>query len=166
MQAWPSLGIVLLGYPLGALLDRFQPVRLVAVGLVMWACANIVSFFFLRDGPSLLVCMGLITLSQFVYGICVGVVMVEVFPREKLGQFSSANTIVHSLVTFVLTPFVGLFFDWVNNYACAYLWSATCQLAAAALFVKVYFNWRRRQRREEEPSPEAIGSLAPASSAS
>ncbi|MDF3058513.1 MAG: hypothetical protein K0R17_2728 [Rariglobus sp.] len=152
MQAWPTLGIVLLGYPLGALLDRFQPVRLVAVGLLMWAASNVVSFFFLRDATSLLVCMGLITLSQFVYGICVGVVMVEVFPREKIGQFSSANNIVHSIITFVLTPFVGMFFDWVNNYTYAYLWSATCQLVAAALFVKVYFNWRRRKLAEAATS--------------
>jgi hypothetical protein len=49
----------------------------------------------------------------------------------------------------------GLFFDWVKDYTYIYLWSALFQFAAAALFFKVYLNWRQRSAIEQQ-SADAI----------
>lgn len=145
MQAWPMLGIVILGYPLGALLDRLRPVRLIGIALVLCAASNLLSFFFLRGATSLLVCMGINSLVMFIYTICFNLFNVEFFPREKLGQFCSANAIAHAIFTMLITPFVGMFFDWVKDYTYVYLWQTVFQLIAAGIFTKTYLNWRRRQ---------------------
>ncbi|HSI09410.1 MAG TPA: MFS transporter [Rariglobus sp.] len=145
MQAWPAVSLVLLGYPLGALIDRLNPIRVLVPSLVLWGGCNVLSFFALRGAASLLVCMGLITLSSFIFTICINVLTVEVFPREKIGQFCSANSICQQFFVLLLTPVAGMFFDWVKNYTYVYLWSALWQFAAAGIFAKVYFNWKYRQ---------------------
>jgi hypothetical protein len=70
----------------------------------------------------------------------------SLFSREKIGQFCSANAISQQIFSFMITPLAGLFFDRVNDYTYVYLWSAIFQFGAAAIFMKVYFNWKRRSR--------------------
>ncbi len=82
--------------------------------------------------------MILITLIVFINGICLNVVTVEVFPREKIGQFCSANQIFHSSVSLIVTPLLGMYLDRLKDYTYIYVWSAAFQLLAAAIFVKVY----------------------------
>jgi len=40
---------------------------------------------------------------------------VEVFPREKLGQFCSANQLAHASVTFLVGSVIGILFDDLKN---------------------------------------------------
>lgn len=148
MQAWPMLAIVILGYPLGSLLDRLKPSRMLPWAMLLCACANLSSFFFLRGPTSLLVCVGFTTLTMFVFNICFNYFNVDYFPREKLGQFCSANAIAHALFTMTITPFVGMFFDWVQDYTFVYLWQVVFQLIAAGIFARAYLKWRERQAQE------------------
>ncbi|MEO7934201.1 MAG: MFS transporter [Chthoniobacterales bacterium] len=154
MQAWPSLVIVLLGYPLGALVDRLNPMRVLGPSLLLWALCNVASFFFLRGATSLLLCIGAIMIASFIFGICASVATVEIFPREKIGQFCSANSISQQVFCFLITPLAGLFFDWIKDYTYVYLWSAVAQFLAAAIFTKVCFNWRHRTGLLAEIEPQ------------
>lgn len=143
VQAWSSVLIILFGYSLGSVIDKFKPVRLMPITFGVWSLINVYAFFFLRGATSLFVFMVLITLIVFINGICFNVVTVEVFPREKIGQFCSANQIFHSTVSLMATPLLGMFLDRVKDYTYIYAWSAVFQLFAAAIFVKVYRNWCR-----------------------
>lgn len=153
MQAWPALGIVLVAYPIGAMLDKLGPMRMMAPSLLLWATINIASYFYLKGAVSLLICFSGITLANFVNGLCSNVLTAEVFPREKLGQFCSANQLVHSSIIFFAAPLIGLWFDHVKDYTCGYALSAFFQILSAAVFVKVYFNWR--QAKHHPPLPHA-----------
>ncbi|XHR29833.1 MAG: MFS transporter [Chthoniobacteraceae bacterium] len=146
MQAWPALVVVVLAYPLGSLIDRLGPMRLMAPSLAIWSVINVLSFFFLKSATSLLICFSAISLATFMNSICSGVLTAEVFPREKRGQFCSANQLAHSLLTFVATPLAGMFFDYVQDYTYVYAMSAFFQILSAILFSKVYFNWRQINR--------------------
>jgi maltose/moltooligosaccharide transporter len=152
MQAWPAVLIVVAGYPLGSLVDRLNPMRILVPSVIFWALCNVFSFFILRGALSLLICIGLITVANFIFSICINVLTVEAFPKEKIGQFCSANSIAQQSAVFVLTPLAGMFFDWVKNYSYVYLWSALWQFAAAGLFAKVYFNWRKRSASAPQTS--------------
>jgi len=151
MQAWPALGIVVLAYPIGAFIDRLGPMRLMAPSLVLWAGINVLSYFFLKGALSLLICFSAITLAAFINGLCTTVLTVEVFPREKLGQFCSANQLAHASITFLAGPVIGILFDYLKNYTYGYMLSATFQILAALVFVKVYANWRRVKHHPPVP---------------
>ncbi len=48
VQAWPSLLIILFGYSLGSVIDKFKPVRLVPMTFAVWSLINVYAFFFLK----------------------------------------------------------------------------------------------------------------------
>lgn len=144
MEAWPKLGIALVGYFLGTLVDKFKSLRMMPIALGLWACVNVASFFFLRTPTTMLIFMGLMALCHFLFSISWGVMNVEIYPRAKMGQFCSAQTLSATVFVMLLNLVVGPFFDWVDNYQFAYAWSAVWQFAAVFLFIKVYRNWKKK----------------------
>lgn len=151
VQAWPSLLIVIIGYPLGSLVDKLKPMRLMPWTLLLWGLSNVYAFYFLRGATALLIFLVMMNIFSFMNGICAGVLTVEVFPREKLGQFCSANQLFHSTVGLIATPLVGVLFDYLKDYTYVYAWSAAFQFLAAILFAKVYFNWLHAKKHAPVP---------------
>lgn len=143
MRSWPSLLIVLLAYPAGALVDRRNPMRVIPPALFVWAGINVGCFFFLRGPISLLICLGLITLIVFVFQVGMGILPVKVFPREKLGQFCSANSVSSAVVGFIIAVPLGMLFDHLKDYRYVFIWSATFEVLAGFMYIKVYRNWKR-----------------------
>ena len=46
---------------------------------------------------------------------------------------------------------IGILFDYLKNYTYGYMLSATFQILAALVFVKVYANWRRVKHHPPVP---------------
>lgn len=77
----------------------------------------------------------------------------ELFPREKLGLFCSAQDFFCQTIVMVLSPCViSLFFDWLKFNRDDYIWAALFYFFASLVTVKVYFNWKRKMEAET-PSP-------------
>ena len=155
MRAWPTLIPVVVGYLAGSLIDRIKPMRMIVPLLFLFAFVNVLAFFFLQGKWSLMIFSGLVCQSGvviFILGVCQGVLWVGIYPREKLGQFCSANAITSQAVCLVASLVVGSFFDWVKSYRYAFLWSAIFELLSAAAFWKVLQIWRSRQKDFLEPN--------------
>ena len=154
MRSWPALAIVLLAFPIGKLIDYLNPIRMMAPVLFIWGASNIISFAFLNDKWSLLICLASTTIVSFPFGICLAAMTVEVFPREKLGQFCSANQITSSVTCFFISIGVGAIFDLIKNYRYVFLWSALFEILAGLAFIKVHSNWRRLKGQPPVPHIE------------
>ena len=153
---------VLLGYSAGAWIDRFKPIRVVPLAFFVWSLLALVSFFVVTDKVSAAVMASLIGINVFVFGVALGAVTVQLFPREKLGQFCSAQAFFYQTIIMVLSPLlVAPFFDWLQFNRGAYLWSSFFYLLAGIVTVKVYFNWKRKQ--EDELSVRSEASAEPTS---
>ena len=77
----------------------------------------------------------------------------ELFPREKIGQFCSAQAFFYQTITMVFNPLVtSPFFDWLKYNRAGYLWSAVCYFLAALVTVKVYFNWKHKHESDSAES--------------
>ena len=99
----------------------------------------------------------LIGIINFVFGVALGSVTVQLFPLEKLGQFCSAQAFFYQTIIRFMSPFlIAPFFDWWKFNRGGYLWSAFFYLLAGLVTVKVYFNWKRKQ----EGDPSASGGLS------
>jgi MFS family permease len=147
---------VLLGYSAGAWIDRFKPIRVVPLAFFVWSLLALVSFFVVTDKVSAAVMASLIGINVFVFGVALGAVTVQLFPREKLGQFCSAQAFFYQTIIMVLSPLlVAPFFDWLQFNRGAYLWSSFFYLLAGIVTVKVYFNWKRKQEDELSVRSEA-----------
>ena len=141
---------VLLGYSTGSLIDRFKPIRVVPITLFVWSVLALVSFFVINDKVSAAVMASLVGINSFCFGVALGAVTVQLFPREKLGQFCSAQAFFHQTLLMVLSPLVvAPFFDWLKFNRGAYIWSAFFYFVAALITVKVYWNWKRKTETSE-----------------
>ena len=153
---------LLLGYSTGSLIDRLKPIRVVPVTFFIWALLALISFFVVRDKLSAAFMASLININLFAFGVALGAVTVELFPREKLGQFCSAQAFFYQTIIMVLNPLlISPFFDWLKFNRGGYLWSAFFYLLAGVVTVKVYFNWKRKQ--EDELAVRSVASAEPTS---
>jgi hypothetical protein len=116
----------------------------------------VVSFFVITDKTSAVVMASLDGIKGFIFGVALGAVTVQLFPREKLGQFCSAQAFFYQTILMVLTPlFIAPFFDWLKFNRGAYLWGGLFDLLAALIAVKVYFNWKKKHENDP-PETDAV----------
>ena len=149
---------VLLGYSTGSLIDRLKPIRVIPVTLFIWAVLSLISFFYVRDKMSAAIMAAFININLFAFGVALGAVTVELFPREKIGQFCSAQAFFHQTIIMVLNPLaISPFFDWLKFNRGGYLWTAFFYLLAGLVTVKVYHNWKHKQESaSDNPTPEPL----------
>jgi len=157
LTATTAFGL-LLGYSTGSLIDRLKPIRVIPATFFFWSLLTLVSFFVVRDKLSAAIMASLININLFVFGVSLGAVTVELFPREKIGQFCSAQAFFYQTIIMVLNPLViSPFFDRIKFNRGGYLWSTFFYLMAGLVTVKVYRNWKRKQESESDvPNPPTL----------
>ena len=142
-MATTGFGLVL-GFAIGAMTDRLKPVRLMAPSYFILALVVFWSYFFVHDKWTYLIAFCVRNLVQFVMGVIIGAFTVEVFPREKLGQFCSAQAVFYQFICNASGPFVGMLFDWLKNNRLGFLWMSFFYALSGVAYLKVYSNWKKR----------------------
>ena len=143
MRALPLVISMVLAFAIGAMADRFNPVRLLAPAYVIWGAMYLAGYFFVQGQWSFLLLVTGTSLMTTVCSIVTSALTVRIYPIEKLGQFCSASAISQQLLCGLAAPFMGYFFDLTSNRI-AFLWSAFFLFAAGFIFLKVYSNWEKR----------------------
>jgi Na+/melibiose symporter-like transporter len=150
MGALPMLIPLVLAFPVGAMIDKFNPVRFMSPCYLAWGVICFTGYFFVRGPWSLLAFGTAQSMVGVVLGILVSAATVRFYPMEKLGQFCSASAISQQLTCALVAPFFGLFFDHTSTRV-AFLVQACCLFAASLAFRKVYFNWKKRHGHAPVP---------------
>ncbi len=141
--AIPPMVVAVAAYPIGSLLDRIGAVRSIPAAMALWALSNLGAFFFLHNETTMLIFLIAINLFIAAYGIAIGVLTVEVYPKAKLGQFCSASALAQSVFCMILGPLAGLMLDKVHNYQYCFLWPAVIQGTSAIGFYLIYRAWKK-----------------------
>ena len=68
--------------------------------------------------------------------------LIDLYPRERYGQFGSAGAMVSSIGAALIGPLCGLFFDYVKDYRYVFLWPVPFYLAGACAAWLVYRKWK------------------------
>ena len=142
---------LLFGFAMGSLTDRLKPVRLMGPLFIVQAFFFFGSYYFVRDNKTYLIAMSAISIVQFFQGVVIGAFTIEVFPREKLGQFCSAQAVFHQFSGFLIGPFIGMFYDHIHNNRFGFIWQGVFYIFSAMAYIKVYFNWKERHGRSLLP---------------
>jgi maltose/moltooligosaccharide transporter len=142
----PYLVPIILGYFFGSIADKLHPIRVFAPTYFFWGLVSFGSYFFIHDKWSFLFWSGLTQVAIFANGVTYGALLPEIYPREKLGQFCSANQLWGTLGGIVVPIPVGWLFDAMHKYyRFAYLFSAVFLFGAALMFRKVERNYMKRK---------------------
>jgi predicted MFS family arabinose efflux permease len=143
------ISLVLL-YPMGMLSDKFKAVRVTLVAMAMLLPFSLLSFFLLNDATMFVILSmasvpisTLVTASELPF-------YASLPPRERYGQFGSANQIVISICVIIGSVIAGKFLDWITangtivaNYRYGYLWTFFFQSISLFFMYKLYRSWLR-----------------------
>jgi MFS family permease len=146
---------LVMSYPIGWLVDRFHPARVVMVALVCHGTATLVSFFLVR-GP---VGFGV---AHVICGALAGFWITTWYPltpalvpRAKFAQYFSAMTICYSAAQFVGGFAIGWLFDLIHHqYRYMYLIACLFDFFAVALTLVVYRYFVRYGGMRNYVAPE------------
>ncbi len=140
--AWGTTLSIPLFFALGPIVDRFHPLRVVLAGFVTMLAAALCSFFFVHGQTSFLIFMIAYTVASSVYWGGNASLMPRLLPRERYGQFCSANA-MFAACAMVAAPFcAGLLLDAMKDYRWIFLWSATFAAGGAVTVLLVIRHWK------------------------
>ncbi|MGB8355898.1 MAG: MFS transporter [Chthoniobacteraceae bacterium] len=142
---------MIFGFYIGVITDRLKPMRLMCPLYLLMALGAFGAYFFVHDKWSNLYWSVGRTLIIFPIGIVVGAFTAEIFPREKLGQFCSAQAVFYQFFIAIVGPFIAMLFDHIHYNRLGYLWSAFFYALGALAYLKVYWNWKARHGQTPVP---------------
>lgn len=85
----------------------------------------------------------------------------RLLPKDRYGQFCSANAMVRAFAIIFFSILSGTFMDVLDTwwgmgpwrYRYAYVWTLAFQIPAAILLVSLYLQWKRRGGNEGYTPP-------------
>lgn len=146
-------------FPAGWLSDRFHPVRvylyctLLQFVFILAQCVWVFKDFGPHGNYLLYAAFtfGFLPVSTLL-GAAETPLLMKLLPRDKYGQFASANAMVRSLAVILASIVAGIFFDWLEHafhlgtwrYRFYTVWWAVFTVPMLVCLVLLYREWLRR----------------------
>jgi hypothetical protein len=140
---------VVLAYPAGWLVDRFNAMRVTMVILIPIILFQAISYFLMKDLKTFVVLEGGRMICGSLMAVAVYPMLIMLFPRDKFGQFCSCNGAMRSVAMMLAAPIIGLILDQLTNHGLSkmdfrwtYLIGAICQVAGFFFLLRVNSIWK------------------------
>jgi MFS family permease len=135
---------LIITYPVGALADRFHPLRVAALTITVHAVVTALGTVFIRDLSTFAGFVIAQTVLSSCYYTATASLPQRLLPRSKFLQFFSAANIVTALFGIGFGPALGLLLDATGNaYRVTFLVSTVLSLLTLA---SLFFLWRAFKR--------------------
>jgi maltose/moltooligosaccharide transporter len=160
--AWGTLASAIAFLPVGWLCDKFNPIRVVIAGIVGYALALMLAYFFVHDRTSWWIYTILSAVPLCAWSLGNATLSIALFPAEKFGQFSAGLNVFGYGGIILGNYLLGTFMDWVHSsYQLAFVWGALMSALAIGPMLLVYRGWKRHGGPDEyvPPLPEVKTTL-------
>ncbi len=165
-NAWLYVPGIALLYPAGIVIDRIGPQRGYLIILPLYLLYGFAGLFLVRNFSTWLTVALFYLPLNAMRGVVEGTIAYSTFPRERFGQFASANSLVSSMVAAVGGIGAGIFMDgmkrWYGTdnqyYRFIYLWMLIFWVLAGVFLILFYREWRRMQLQRKAESDDAKSS--------
>ncbi len=133
-----------IAFPLGTLVDRFHPLRLAIVSLVLYVITALYGAFLIKDTFTFGIALVAHTILSGTYFTCTASLGQALFPRSKFTQYASAGGILTSLSMLVFAMTSGRIIDrFDNNYHLTFWAGLVFSVITLCLTIIVYFRFMR-----------------------
>ena len=131
-----------LAYPIGALVDRFHPLRVATASMLLYGVSCFVGYLSIHNVESFawaLLAHGVLSGCYFTSSAALTQMLL---PRSRFTQFASAGTVVTQSVTLIYSPTLGAVLDRTgSNYRLTFLLSGIFAIASLLLLTRIYFKF-------------------------
>jgi maltose/moltooligosaccharide transporter len=141
---------IIIYYPCGWLVDKFHPIRISLITLLLLPIIQIGSYFFIHGYWGYVVLQSAYILISSVWWLSANPLLMNIFPREKYGQFCSANGMARAGIIVLGSLVTGKYLDWltdnntvIDNYRYAFLLVGFLFAASLACLLMVYVTWKK-----------------------
>lgn len=154
--------LLILAYPLGTLVDRWNPIKIVLWATFLGLPTTLVYFLFFKDYiSSLWIDLAMLPINQLLVMATLPM-MVMLYPKTKYGQFSSANAMVKQFVGAFAGILGALLMDHMttgsydtDNYRYGYLYKFAANTVSFLFLLGVYFYWKKLGGEKRYVAPES-----------
>jgi MFS family permease len=140
--SWGTLVALCLYIPLGYLVDKYRPIKVFIAGITLVVFTNIFGFFLIKDETTFLIFTLLLGVVYAIQASSTLPLYVELLPKDRFGQFCSAQAMAQSIILIIANYGGGLFIDWVGDYRYIYIWDAIFTSVALVAIIIVYRKWQ------------------------
>jgi Na+/melibiose symporter-like transporter len=129
-------------FAIGPIIDKFHPLRTGLVGYMMSIAAVMACWFFIHDAHSyavyITITFAALTLMQGAYTA----LPARILPREKYGQFCSANSLLWHLGLIVAMPALGALMDHYGNKV-VFAWFLGMSVVGIFAMYALFLDWKK-----------------------
>jgi MFS family permease len=150
---------LVLTYFVGAVADRFHPLRATLVALLLYGITLIGGYFFVVGPQSFLVVFVIQGIIAGCYGTASISLPMRVMPRVAFAQFNSASGMITCIFVILYIPMMGKFLDFTHqqyNYTLIIGAGITFAAVICGLFFYRKFNALGGVRSYEAPIPPSL----------
>lgn len=166
-----GLWSVILYYFGGVLADRFHPLRTLLIAVACNTALGFTGFIWLFVTPPAQIFYYISLLTGIIaapISVLVGVsampTEMRIFPKERYGQFCSANALVRSIFVLVGSPVAGIFLDVMkkvhhgSNFGYRYIpaWTSLFSVLSLTCLYLVFREWKRLGGDKSFAPPEDV----------
>ena len=153
INGWGSLLGVLLSFPCGCWADKMHPLRLYIVSVILVIAVNIWGYFGAHGLITYAITSLLLTTVYTIQATCTLPMFAALLPRERYGQFCSAQAIFAAFWLTVANWGGGRFIDMTGDYRDIFLWDIFFTFGALIALIPVYRTWKRCGGRDHYVAP-------------
>jgi hypothetical protein len=151
VAAWTSVATFCMAYPMGMFVDRRNPIFLTIAMTIVLIPVHILSFFYKVDFISFLVFAIILLGINGLFSAASMPMLVSVLPKEKYGQFCSANGMARGLGTMIGGVGVGVFLKYMDShtpgenthYRWIFIWVGLLHVASLVSLFLLNREWQR-----------------------
>lgn len=140
---WCGLVGMAVMFPIGYISDRFHPLRMVILGSAGMVVTALLCFFFLHDQRTMMIFLALSTPAGTLFATANLPMYAALLPKDRYGQFCSAQAMCNAVGMIVGSAAAGLFMDFMKDYRYVFIWQATFIAVSLIPMTFVYLGWKR-----------------------
>ena len=142
-RGWCSLVQIPVFFLVGPLVDRFHPLRVGMIGMLLSSLTFFANFIWVHDESTFVFWLITNFIAQAVYMGAYLAILPRLLPREKYGQFFTANQIFGFAGVALAPVLCAKLLEYVKDYRYIYVWCGTCTLLGFIMCIFLYRHWVR-----------------------
>ena len=146
---------VLVLYPVGWACDRFGPLLITIITLVVQVVVSVAAFFLVNDKLTMTVYLVMSAVPLVSWKLASFATSVKIFPKARFGQFLSALNVFGTGSMVVGNMLIGALIDFFNDdYRIAFAWAGFFAVAALTCMLLVLRCYKRLGGPGDYTAPE------------
>ncbi|MCX6944595.1 MAG: MFS transporter [Opitutales bacterium] len=156
VKGWTYLVSIPVFFVVGFFVDRFHAMRVAILGMLLTALSYFCCFWFVADKSSLLLWW---SLNQAAIAVYLGASMAlgpRLLPRERYGQFVSANLIFGMVGLIFSPPLIGWLIQRIADYRYVFVFCGALTSLALLALLALHAQWQRLGGEKNFVPPDPV----------